>query len=64
MEATFDVEIKKLNLQRDIFALQGAEMEQRKIILESKKRLYEAEAKLKEYQTKASDKHTELEQLS
>lgn len=60
MEIEYDIEIKKVALQKDVFSLQMAEMEQRKIVLESKKRLGEAEAKIREYQTRISEKQNEL----
>ena len=59
----FDIEMKKTVIQKDIFALQGAEMEQKKIFLQARKSLVDAEAKMKEYHARVEEKRFELLQL-
>jgi hypothetical protein len=59
----FDKELKKITVQKDIFALQGAEMEQKKLFLQARKMLADSESKMKEYQARIDEKKFELMQL-
>jgi hypothetical protein len=59
----YDVEIKRCLAEKDIHALRAAEYEQKRIVLEAKKRVQEAESRVLELLVQIEKKQEELASL-
>lgn len=59
----FDFEIKKCLVEKDIHALTSAVFEQKKIVLEAKKRVFDGESRVLELMTQVEKKQAELASL-
>lgn len=59
----YEDEVKKCLLEKDIFALQAAKMDQKKVILEGQKRISEAKSRIEEYEAQIKQRQDSLATL-